>query len=522
MARPKPPPDPASHLPCSRCKLAYPPAATWPDGSVCVYCYRAAHRTRGRCHDCGHDGVLPGRNATGRPTCRGCSGIRLSLDCRRCGAEEELYRHGLCWRCALTEEVNAALAGTDGTVPEQLKPLATALASMPRANSGLTWIRFPHVQKLMRSLAAGETALDHDALDALPASRTVEYVRGLLMEHAVLPHRDKNLALFTRWLDSKLTQIDDPAARQVIERFSRWHLLRRLCRRADAGPVPHGAFLRAKQSTTVATGFLAWLRSEHDAHLEILTQAHVDKWHASGPSTRSLVDVFLYWARNQRLISAHLTVPRRQDNAATVLGDDQQLTAIRRILTDDELRLPVRISAGLVLLFGQAVQRLVTLRLNDVDIGTGELRLRLGHDWLAVPDPFATLLAAHLRARPNMQTAAHRDSQWVFPDTRPASTWTRPRSARRSRTPACPPEPATPQPGGASSAKHPQPSSLQPSVSPPPPPLATPSWPVPTTSATPLLAATEQQPVPNDGAPSKHEPTANSTLLNTKRYQQRW
>jgi hypothetical protein len=61
---------------------------------------------------------------------------------------------------------------------------------MKRANSGLTWIQQPHVTGFLRQLAASPD-ITHTGLDQLPASPTREYVRGLLVEHNVLPRRDE-------------------------------------------------------------------------------------------------------------------------------------------------------------------------------------------------------------------------------------------------------------------------------------------------------------------------------------------
>ncbi len=74
-----------------------------------------------------------------------------------------------------------------------LVPVAHALKSMTRANSGLTWLHQPHVTGFLETLAV-EPTISHAALDALPHSRTREYVRGLLVEHRALPRRD-DLAL---------------------------------------------------------------------------------------------------------------------------------------------------------------------------------------------------------------------------------------------------------------------------------------------------------------------------------------
>lgn len=137
---------------------------------------------------------------------------------------------------------------------------------MPRANSGYVWLRNPRVQTLFAELAAGQVALDHAALDALPRSTTVEYIRGLLIATGLLPARDHYLAAFERWLDERLAQLSDREQHRLIDRYARWHLLRRLRQQARVGPVSQGAFFTAKQHTTVAIMLLAWLH-EHGTTL---------------------------------------------------------------------------------------------------------------------------------------------------------------------------------------------------------------------------------------------------------------
>ena len=142
---PRQPGDPQRHPdPCVRCGEHHPTAASWPDGKVCGYCYQAAKPTSGTCA-CGHVGVLPGL-VDGRPACRTCSGVTLNVDCTSCGAEAEIHSGGRCWRCTLADDLTAALSdrGT-GVVPATLQPLVTALRSLSRANSGVTWVRQPHV-----------------------------------------------------------------------------------------------------------------------------------------------------------------------------------------------------------------------------------------------------------------------------------------------------------------------------------------------------------------------------------------
>lgn len=234
--------------------------STLPDAGVCGYCYQQAKRTRDTC-GCGHAGVLPGRIA-GRPACRRCSGVRLNVDCAQCGAEDELYRGSRCWPCELAVVVDQLLTRPDtGVMAVELVPMATALKSMKRANSGLTWIRQAHVTAFLKDLAVAPT-ITHQLLDALPRTRTRDYVRGLLVEHGTLPRRDETKIRYQEWAAQAVGRVDDPQMREVIERYIRWHHLRRM---HQAERVSQGMFLTSKQTVRVAIELVSWLAAERIA-----------------------------------------------------------------------------------------------------------------------------------------------------------------------------------------------------------------------------------------------------------------
>lgn len=255
---------------CSRCGEHRYVAATWSDGRICGYCYQKTKRTRGVCH-CGHVRVLPGI-IDGRPACRSCSGVKLNVDCKVCGSEDEIYSDGHCWPCTLGAFIDRSLARTGtGRVPEELASVATALEAMKRANSGLTWIQQPHVQRFLGELANSE-AITHETIDALPASKTREFVRDLLVEHGALPRRDTYLFRFKVWSDQALERLPDRFTRDVMVRYIRWKHLRRM-RGMDG--VTEGAFLRAKQCVTVAIDLILWLH-ERGIPLEEINQTQLD------------------------------------------------------------------------------------------------------------------------------------------------------------------------------------------------------------------------------------------------------
>lgn len=374
---------------------------------------------QGTCVGCGHVGVVPGLDAAGQPTCVRCSGIPINVCCRQCGREEPMSRDASCWRCLLRNRVQELLAGPDGTIPERLRPFADALTSMARPNSGWAWIRSnPKVPELLRGLATGQISLTHEALDELPHSRTVEYVRGLLVANAALPTRDPNLATFQRWLRPKLAAVTDEDQRKLIQRFTRWHLERQLHQHAQNGPVPTGAFLRAKQDTTVALQFLAWLDARGQT-LSSCTQHDLDAWRGAGPTTRRHANRFLYWALNQRLLRNVTIAPTASVNGP-VISEQQRLGHLRTLLTSESLPVAHRTIGCLVLLFGQPISKLVRLSIDDVQITDTSTQIRFGSSWVEVPEPVAVLLrtcVAERRYRTN--TAANPTATWLFTGNMP-------------------------------------------------------------------------------------------------------
>jgi hypothetical protein len=194
----------------------------WPEGRVCKYCTEAARVTESTCTNCGQTGVAPGRGTAGELLCLRCSGIPLDLTCRECGLEQPIARGRKCWRCRLREKIAECLTGPDGRVPPQLQPLAEALISMPRANSGWVWLRNSNrAAPLLKGLASGEIEVSHEGLDDLPTSHTVEYIRELLVTSNVLPPRDRHLTTFRRWMRTKQATIASAETQALIERFVR-------------------------------------------------------------------------------------------------------------------------------------------------------------------------------------------------------------------------------------------------------------------------------------------------------------
>ncbi|MGC5627249.1 Fis family transcriptional regulator [Georgenia sp. Z1344] len=376
---------------------------------MCRYCYQQAKRTRGTC-SCGHDGVLPGR-IDGQPACRRCTGVTLNIDCTTCGAEDELYRGTQCWTCELAVLVDQLLINpTTGVMAAELGPVARALKSMKRSNSGVTWIRQPHVTTFLKDLAAAPT-ITHDQLDDLPGSdRTRTYIRGLLVEHDALPRRDELAVRYHHWSTGALERLSSDEHHDIVRLYIRWHIQRRM---NQMETVPRGTFLRSKQTVTVTIDFLNWLH-DHGLTLDQLRQEHLDAWLSDGPSTRRFVDRFIPWAIKSRLVDSDLTLARHRRGTSPKLSKPEQDAAVDRVVHTDELTVRDRAAAILVLVFGQHIEDVVELTWDDVAVTNDLVTITLGTTEFALPSPLDQPIRQLAAAPGNYLTAAHPNSTWVF------------------------------------------------------------------------------------------------------------
>ena len=334
---------------------------------------------------------------------------------RRVCASRRGYAN-ICWRCQLRDQLTDLLAGPDDVIPAALQPFVDALLGLPQPRIAYVWIRRnAAVQTTLRRLAADEVPLDHATFDRLPG-RTTEYLRGLLIEHGCLPGRDRYLAAFENWLPTKLDQIVDPGARRHIEAFARWHLLCQLRDRAKREPIPAGAFLNAKQSTTVAINFLDWLTGR-GRQLETVTQADVDAWYASGPSTRSHASRFLSWAREQhltRIDQPRQHIERTDHERGRAARPDQPAPPDRDLPATPTADRPVGPPVRPTTLQDRPT---ATRRVTVTDDQTS---LRLGRHPIDLPPEVAAVVHDHLaQINDHRNEAGHLEQRWLFPGLQP-------------------------------------------------------------------------------------------------------
>lgn len=406
---------------CARCgRMAGKTRATWPEGRICGPCFTAATRTHGTCPGCGENRLLPGPpSAVDGPRCAPCAGILHNFHCSRCGHEGEFYRRGICARCALRDDLTALLL-TNAADPRTATRLVDVLCQADRPESIITWKRSAKVQALLTSVSTGQTPLTHKGLDGhrTTAGRAAEHLRALLAHHGLLPHQDPYLSRFEAWIDDKLRPLPADVAKPV-EHFAKWHHLRRIRAMAAPESSARGPVHSAKQEITETIKFLDWLWQTHHRTAATCTQQDVETWLATGPTTRKAIRTFFVFAKktgtNMRVEIGHYAAKSRP-----AITQEQRLAWLKELLTGTSESLPYRVAGTLLLLYAQPLVRVAALRTDavTVDDSTGKIGISFGTHPVPVPVPFAELLSQHLRNRPNLRTAAGKESHWLFPGTR--------------------------------------------------------------------------------------------------------
>lgn len=352
------------------------------------------------------------------PACTDCAGIPKDFHCARCGREDEPVRAGLCAHCCLVDDLTVLFDNGSGEIAPHLDPLLQALTTQKHARSAKIWLLTnSEATTLIQALARGEAALEHATFIEHPSPRRVAFLRELCIEHGLLAPIHLDIERFQAWLSAKAARAHPDDARMITQ-YGRWVHLNRMHHLAEIGQLKKGTFLSAKQSTTVALEFLAFLRDRDTAPGDCL-QADIDDWLSGGPTTRSLARGFIRWAMKHGHL-ATIEIPYRAAKTAPVITQQQRLAHIQRLITSAPALRPLeRTAALLLLLYGQPLARIARMRLDQVLVVDDDVTIRFATDALRVPEPFASVVRAHLNDLPNLNTSAHRDNSWLFPGGRP-------------------------------------------------------------------------------------------------------
>ena len=165
--------------------------------------------------------------------CADCAGLPLTHLCALCGVEDKLFEKGRCARCSLRGRASDLMAGAEA-VPG-LTVVAEAITAARNPYSALNWLRTGGAAVILAEVAAGRTALTHQALDVHPSRRAADYLRHMLVAGGT-PARYEALARVELWSREVLDAIGEPANRRLVQAYLTWRVLRRLRHRSETSP----------------------------------------------------------------------------------------------------------------------------------------------------------------------------------------------------------------------------------------------------------------------------------------------
>ncbi|MGO9384931.1 MAG: hypothetical protein ACLP4W_23280 [Mycobacterium sp.] len=283
-------------------------------------------------------------------------------------------------------------------------------------------LRWAGRTRLRKPLAAGirdlGDTLSHEGLDSLPTSKSVEWLRNILIDAGALPPRDPYLRRTEMYVDARLLSIENRDDRSAVRAFAEWHHLRRLRDQASRAPLKRGNGLGAQSEISAITAFLEDLQAQ-GLTLASCRQEHVDHWVVCNP-TRAQIHHFLGWAVHRgHAHDVQAPTPETRRTRDTLSGDDERWQLIQYLIEDPHLETRDRVAGLLVLLYSQQTTRLVTVKISDVTIDPGRpVTLKLGAIPLTVPTPLDRFLAELVQQRRGYAAVDAGDNPWLFPGGR--------------------------------------------------------------------------------------------------------
>ena len=363
----------------------------FPDGPRCSACYEKALRHKDVCTGC-----LEWRRVFSYPPlCEDCFGGQIGHRCKSCGLEDRLYADGCCARCVLL--------GNLGQLPEEnpsTPGVVAVLMSLGDPKSTMQWWRKAAAAEIVRGVLQKPSKSTHEDLDNIqrPPTRKgnahprhdVEFARAILVAGGAIEPRDDILARYNAWVLRRLAGWSPASERLLLLRFHRERLKPTVERKSSKERPTVGTIRWAQARLRVAQSFLLWVRSR--GGIEGFNKATLHRWYA-GPTTRHLArDFFIWLIDDGQLRLARREIPRRDViGVSPMAGYDEREIIAQALLYDPGYGPELRVAGLLVVLYGQHLSRIVSLR--NTDVRRASAQVRLGRSWLDIPEP----MDQHLR-----------------------------------------------------------------------------------------------------------------------------
>jgi hypothetical protein len=389
---------------CSRTVLEQP---------VCQVCQLRFACDPKPCPGCGVTKVLAFYDAERRPACAGCTGNHPVYACDQCGREDSHWGRR-CAPCVLTERLTALLSQPGAGIHPRLQPIFDVLICGPRPQTTLYWLDRSTGPATLAAMARGEVEISHAAFQAMPVNKTNTYLRDLLAAVGVLPPFHAEFERITPRLNELLAALPAEQA-DLLTRFARWHLMRRMRHQEQAGTLTHGSVSAARATLVATTRFMHW-QTRRRRPIHATTQDDLDRYSQAHRSQAVALAPFLAWAENAGTITPGLSLPtNRTGQPALTLSDHDRWAQVDLLLHDDTIRLHTRVAGLFLLLYAQPLARICRMRTAQVRENT-DRPLTVTFDTFPVelPQPLDQLVCEQLTRR-GQASYVSRPDYWLFP-----------------------------------------------------------------------------------------------------------
>ncbi len=190
-------------------------------------------RKREPCARCGKVLPVSARLPELGPLCSACLKREPAFfsDCLQCGVHGRTHHRGLCPACACPAVLNDLFSRGGHLNPAAQQVVDTLLKC--DATAVLRWVRKTRNSVLTSAIRDTGGLLTHQTFDQLPPNKSREWLRNLLVDAAVLPHRNPYLRRTEEAITACIASVADRDDRAVLRSYATWHHLRKLRAHAD-------------------------------------------------------------------------------------------------------------------------------------------------------------------------------------------------------------------------------------------------------------------------------------------------
>lgn len=173
--------------------------------------------------------------------------------------------------------------------------------------------------------------------------------------------------------------------------------------------------MAAQRIIKAAVALLDWLAAR-DLTLATASQGDLEAWLTTTQAGhRTDAGNFVRWAKRNKLTRLDFAAVRWAGPSGMV-DTDTRWEQARRLIHDHSLKPEDRLAGLLVLLYAQTASAISQLTLDHIQSSGNEVRLRLGHEPVILPEPLDTLAKQVVAARHGHAAIGDPGtSPWLFP-----------------------------------------------------------------------------------------------------------